>query len=208
MSTEAHTEETEGTEVDKVNTGALGTLVAVGLFAMISIATAVTALVRHDVEEEQATKDADSNQVVIALKNSQRGTLNGPAGYLDKGKGVVSLPIDIAKQVVVSELERDPNSATPPQPKTADAGVTETAAVQGDAGTAPAAPVEGAAKKPEETGKSTDEKKGAGAKPETVKEHATVAPVKPAPAPAKPASPPLSPTAASPGSQAPAPLKN
>jgi hypothetical protein len=199
MSSEADNAETDGTQVDRVNTGALGTLVAVGLFAMISIAAAVTALVRHDIEEEEATKDADSNQVVIALKNQQRGVLNGPAGYVDRKKGLVSLPIELAKQVVVGELERDPNSATPPAQKGADAGVAEAAS---------AAAASDGAKKPEETGKSGDTKKGTGTKPETVKEHGTVTKGAPAPATPRPSSPPLTPTAASPGAKAPGPLKN
>ncbi|MEI9947651.1 MAG: hypothetical protein WDO74_01365 [Pseudomonadota bacterium] len=114
--------EVAGTEADKINTGALGTLVAVGLFAMLSITAAVTALVRHDVEDEQVIKDADANDVVAALKASQRSTLNGPAGYVDRGKGLVSLPIALAEGLVVRELERDPNSATPPPPPKADAG--------------------------------------------------------------------------------------
>jgi hypothetical protein len=196
----------EATQTDTVNTGALGTLVAVGLFAMISIATAVAALVRHDVEEEEASKDADSNAVVVALKNSQRGVLNGPAGYVDRGKGLVSLPIDLAKQLVVSELEHDPSSATPPE--AANTGVTAaTSAAPGSA--ASAAPAGAGQKKPKETGKSEGAKKGAGAKPETVKEHGTVAPGQPAPATSmQPSSPPLTPTAASPGAKAPGPLKN
>jgi hypothetical protein len=183
--------EVEATEPDKVSTGALGTLVAVGLFAMISIAAAVTALVRHDIEEEQATKDADSNQVVIALKNQQRGVLNGPAGYVDRAKGLVSLPIEVAKALVVSELARDPNSATPPAPKGAPS-----AAAPAETATAPTGED---AKKPAETGKSEGDKKGAGSKPETVKEHGTI--------PGKPSAP-LTPTAASPGAKAPGPLKN
>jgi hypothetical protein len=208
MSTEAHnaeTEATEATEVDKVNTGALGTLVAVGLFAMISICAAVTALVRHDIEVEQSDKDADANQTVIALKAAQRGVLNGSPGYLDRGKGLVSLPIETAKQIVVAELARDPNSATPPG---ADPGATPAVTAAASDSSTPSAPSDG--KKPEETGKSVDGKKGAGTKPETVKEHGTMAPRKPAPAPApgKPSSPPLSPTAASPGAKAPGPLKN
>jgi hypothetical protein len=181
----------EATEPDKVSTGALGTLVAVGLFAMISIAAAVTALVRHDIEEEQATKDADSNQVVIALKNQQRGVLNGPAGYVDRAKGLVSLPIDVAKALVVSELARDPNSATPPAAKGAPSAAVPAGAT--------AAPSGDDAKKPAETGKSEGDKKGAGSKPETVKEHGTM--------PGKPSAP-LTPTAASPGAKAPGPLKN
>jgi hypothetical protein len=119
--------EVSGTEADKINTGALGTLVAVGLFAMLSITAAVTALVRHDVEIEQASKDADANQVVTELKASQHSALNGPAGYVDRGKGVVSLPIDLAKGLVVSELARDPNSATPAPPPKAEPAATEAA---------------------------------------------------------------------------------
>jgi len=200
MSTEAHNAETDSTEVDKVNTGALGTLVAVGLFAMISICAAVTALVRHDIDVEQSEKDGDANETVIALKAAQRGVLNEPPSYVDRGKGVVSLPIQTAQQVVVAELARDPNSATPPA---TDAGV---ASATSASGTPPAADV---AKKPEETRQSTAEKKGAGAKPETVEDQGSRASGKPAPAhPAPPLSPPLSPTAASPGAKAPGPLKN
>ncbi|HTA89574.1 MAG TPA: hypothetical protein VK745_08360 [Polyangiaceae bacterium] len=202
MSTDAHSVDTdtevEATQPDKINTGALGTLVVVGLLAMISITAAVTALVRHDIDEEQSEKDADANQVVIALKNQQRGVLNGPAGYVDRTKGIVSLPIDIAKQLVVSELQRDPNSATPPAPPAAASAAS--AAAPADAAAAPATD----GKKPEETGKSENDQKGAGAKPETGKEHATMAPAKPA----QPSSPPLTPTAASPGAKAPGPLKN
>lgn len=139
MSTEADNVDTSaevaGTEADKINTGALGTLVAVGLLAMISITAAVTALVRHDLEVEEAQKNTDANQVVTDLKASQRGTLNAPAGYVDRGKGTVSLPIDLAKGLVVGELEKDPLSATPPAKP--DAGVEVTAAiVDGGAGAA------------------------------------------------------------------------
>ncbi|MEO6600550.1 MAG: hypothetical protein ABIQ16_11790 [Polyangiaceae bacterium] len=141
MSTEADNVDTSaevaGTEADKINTGALGTLVAVGLLAMISITAAVTALVRHDIEVEEAHKDADANQVVTALKAKQRATLNGPSGYVDRGKGTVSLPIDLAKGLVVSELGKDPNRATPPAPIKPDAGVeVTTAAVDGGASAA------------------------------------------------------------------------
>jgi hypothetical protein len=98
MSSEAHDtgKEVDGTQVDKVNAGALGTLVAVGLLAMISITAAVTALVRHDIEVEESDKAADANQVVISLKDAQRGDLNAPAHYADR-KGTVALPIDLAK---------------------------------------------------------------------------------------------------------------
>ena len=201
MSTEAQNVDTEGsdaTETDRVNTGALGTLTVVSLLSMIAITTAVTALVRHDMEEEEATKDADSNAVVLALKSTQRGVLNAPASYVDRGKGVVSLPIDIAKQLVVSELERDPNSATP-------AAVTAGAASP-SSGAAPAA---GSETKPDQPGKAQDQKKGAGAKPETVKELNVLKRGAPGTAvPKQPSSPPLTPTAASPGAKSPGPLQH
>src|SRR3954463_427356 len=137
MSTEADNVDTSaevaGTEADKINTGALGTLVTVGLFAMLSITAAVTALVRHDIEAEEAVKDADANQVVVDLKAAQRGSLTGPAKYVDRNKGVVSLPIDIAKGLVVAELQRDPNSATPPAAQKADAAANSSAAGAGGA---------------------------------------------------------------------------
>jgi hypothetical protein len=212
MSTEADpavTDGSEATQVDRVNTGALGTLVAVGLFAMISIATAVTALVRHDVEEEEATKDADQNQVVIALKNEQRGILNGPAGYADRVKGRVTVPIELAKQLVLNDLARDPSSATPPS--TTDNAVTSTVAAS--AVGAPTSPSSEPAKKTAEAGTSGAEKKGPGARLEMVKDHKLTAPTKSPPASAPSAtaaerSAPLTPTAASPAAKAPGPLKN
>ena len=118
MSTEAHDtgKEVDGTQADKVNAGALGTLVAESLLAMLSITAAVTALVRHDIEVEESEKASDANQVVIGLKDSQRGALNSPAGYVDRGKGLISLPIDLARGLVLGELQKDPNSATPAPP--------------------------------------------------------------------------------------------
>ena len=200
MSSEAHDtgKEVDGTQVDKVNAGALGTLVAVGLLAMLSITAAVTALVRHDIEVEESEKAADANQVVIGLKDSQRGALNSPAGYVDRAKGIVSLPIDLAKGLVLSELQKDPNSATPAPPaKTepvataaaADAGVTAT-----DAGTKA---------EPSRQGEPAKEKP-AEAKP------APATSAKPAPSPSDaPASlPKPTPTAATPGAESPGPINH
>src|SRR6478736_5349822 len=126
--------EVAATEADKINTGALGTLVTVGLFAMLSITAAVTALVRHDIESEEAVKDADANQVVTDLKAKQHGELSGPAKYISRSKGVVSLPIDVAKGLVVAELQRDPNSATPPAPQKAEVATDAAAAAGGASG--------------------------------------------------------------------------
>lgn len=190
--------EVAGTEADKLNTGALGTLVTVGLFAMLSITAAITALVRHDLGVEEAIKDADANQVVTDLKAAQRGALTGPAKYVDRSKGVVSLPIDIAEGLVVSELQRDPNNATPPAK--ADAGA-EAAAPAGAGGAPASAPGETGSAKPNEPGA---EGKGTPAKPEPGRETHKPTPAdsaKPSPVPTP------TPTAATPGAEAPGPTK-
>jgi hypothetical protein len=188
MSSEAHDtdKEVDGTQVDKINAGALGTLVAVGLLAMVSITAAVTALVRHDIEVEESEKASDANQVVISLKDSQRGTLNSPAGYLDRGKGLVSLPIDLAKGLVVSELQKDPNSATPAAPAKAEAAVTEAAA---DAGAASA---------------KAEKEKATEPKPAP----ATSAKTAPPPSAAPVVLPKPTPTAATPGAESPGPINH
>jgi hypothetical protein len=198
MSSEAHDtgKEVDGTQVDKVNAGALGTLVAVGLLAMLSITAAVTALVRHDIEVEESEKAADANQVVIALKDSQRGALNSPAGYVDRGKGLVSLPIDLAKGLVVSELQKDPNSATPPAPPKAGAAATEAAVDGGVTSTDAGAKVE-----PSSKGEPAKEKPAA-PKPTP----ATSA--KPAPSVVPAGMPKPTPTAATPGAESPGPVNH
>jgi hypothetical protein len=192
MSSEAHDtgKEVDGTQVDKVNAGALGTLVAVGLLAMLSITAAVTALVRHDIEVEESEKAADANQVVISLKDSQRGTLNSPAGYLDRGKGLVSLPIDLAKGLVVSELQKDPNSATPPPPAKA-----EPVAAQGAASDA------GVKTEPSSNGEPAKEKA-------TEPKPAPATSAKPSPSAAPASLPKPTPTAATPGAESPGPVNH
>jgi hypothetical protein len=197
MSTEAHDtgKEVDGTQVDKVNAGALGTLVAVGLLAMISITAAVTALVRHDIEVEESDKAADANQVVISLKDAQRGDLNAPAHYADR-KGTVALPIDLAKGLVVSELQKDPSSATPTPPAKADAGSTAATAIESaDAGA-----------KAEPATKEAEPKPA----PASSAKPGLAASAKPALAPsAAPATMPKpTPTAATPGAESPGPVNH
>lgn len=205
MSSEAENVDTvaavDATEADKINTGALGTLVAVGLFAMISITAAMTALVRHDLDAEEAQKATDANRVVTELKAAQRGALTGAPTYVDRNKGLVSLPIDVAKAVVVKELERDPGSATPPPsavpaqlaPAAVDSGAA--AATLGTGGAAE--PNKGAA-----TAKPTESSQAPKLKPEPGREVTQPAPG--SSAKSAPVSAPT-PTAATPGAQAPGP---
>jgi hypothetical protein len=101
------------TEADDVNSGALGTLLAVGAFVTLGIALVVTALVRSEMSEELQNKEAGADQAYRDLVNEQSAKLNAPAAYVDRDKGLVSLPIERAMELTVASLKKDPNSATP-----------------------------------------------------------------------------------------------
>jgi hypothetical protein len=180
------------TETDKIKTGALGTLVAVGLFATLSIMLAVTALVRFSVHGVSDQRQDLAMKPYRDLHAEQSGKLGAAPVWTDKGQGKVSMPIERAKAKVLAELAKDPSSATPPAP--APTGAADAAGA--DAG---AAPSEGAAPAPAPA--STEaalEKKPAPAAtvasakpaaPATTAAAAPAAPPAPAPAPAAPAAP-------------------
>lgn len=172
------------TEADKVNDGALATLVAVGTFAMIGICAFVTALVRHEVSSETERKEAGADRQLRDVAAAQKAKLAAPPAWVDKGKGLVSLPIDRAKELVLGDLARDPNSATPPPPVPPDAGAA-TDANLGDAGAEAAdagvAPEAGAAEQSAVEGGAPKENQGGASQPAEKKAEAT--PEAPAPAP-------------------------
>ena len=87
------------TESDNVNSGALGTLVAVGTIAFFGIALVVTALVRAELSEEVAKKDISADRPYRDLVAEQTAKLGAPAQYVDRNRGLVSLPIDRAMEL-------------------------------------------------------------------------------------------------------------
>lgn len=101
------------TEPDKINTGVLGTIVVVGAFAMLGISLAVTALVRAELDETEARLGQDFNRPVRELTTGQLGELTAPPAYVDEPKGIVSIPIERAMELVVRDLKRNPYAATP-----------------------------------------------------------------------------------------------
>ena len=193
------------TESDNVNSGALATLVAVGTFAMLGVCLVVTALVRSEIAEEVEKKEVSADRPFRDLVAEQTAQMNAPAAYKDRGRGLVSLPIDRAMDLVVSGLAKDPTSATPPPPAGGTGGVGGSAAEAagglggsgGVGGTASEAAHEaGEEKKPGEEPKPGEELKKEGDKPSEgdkpeKKEAPTPAPkpvpAAPTPAPAAPA---------------------
>jgi hypothetical protein len=191
------------TETDKIKTGALGTLVAVGLFATLSIMLAVTALVRYRVRGVADSRQDLAEQPYRDLREEQRSKISATPTWTDKGQGKVSMPIDRAKAKVLGELARDPANATPPAPAqpTGASDATGTAA-----GVVPGEGAPGAAPKGvQDSGATPEQSAPAPAAPAPSPTHAA-AQKKPAPATtvatAKPAAPT---TAAATAPAAPAP---
>ncbi len=125
------------TETDKVNTGALATIIVAGAMFVAGVASGVTALVRHETtlvgDEVGANADLGTVQ---KLKADQKAELAAPPAWDDKDKGIATIPIKHAMQLVVGEIEKNPEAATPAAPPaapTADAG-----APAEDKGAAPA----------------------------------------------------------------------
>jgi hypothetical protein len=199
------------TESDNVNSGALGTLVAVGTIAFFGIALVVTALVRAEMADELEKKEVSADRPYRDLVAEQTAKLNAPAAYTDRGRGLVSLPIERAMELTVAALAKDPNSATPPPPIGGAGGVGGTAATEaggtggvggmggsgGSAGSGPASggaePSEGGEPKPANDLKKEDEKKEPKkeapkpkAAPGAPGSPAAPAPLAPTPAPAAP----------------------
>ena len=147
------------TETDKVNTGALGTLVAVGTFATLTVILGVDALVRYEtaqLSEERASHASERYRGIVADQNAK---LSAPPAWSDKTKGLVTMPIAQAMGHVVADLARDPQSASPPPSAapapaaTGELGATEPPK-EGPEGAAPAsstAPAPAEAPKPAPT---------------------------------------------------------
>jgi hypothetical protein len=116
------------TEPDKTNNGVLGTIVAVGVFAMIAVSAAVTAMVRSEVSTAKAADGTVADlRTVRELKATQRSELAAGPKWVDKGKGLVAIPIDQAMDLVVDDLSKNPGLATlsPPEAEHTDAGAGE-----------------------------------------------------------------------------------
>jgi hypothetical protein len=90
------------TETDKVNIGALATLVAVGTFAMVGICLALVAFVREHVANEVSQKDVSADASFQSLKRAQLQKLE------------TGVPIEKVMGDVVREYSANPRAATPP----------------------------------------------------------------------------------------------
>ncbi len=113
----------------------LAALVALGLLGTVS---AVTVFVQSATEREVARKGgAVSTRAYRDLADAQRAELEEEAQWVDRRAGVLSIPIERAMELVVEELARDPENATPRAP--GEAASARRAPDRGAGATAPSA---------------------------------------------------------------------
>ena len=136
------------TQEDTVKTATIGTLVAVLALSVIVVALAVTAMVRSDERSLETARDSAANLgPVRELKTGQLAKLSAAPTFVDKAKGIVSVPIELAMKLEV-ESARKEQMAVPELGPSA----SETAVHPADAGSAPPPKIRGGGPEPASRG--------------------------------------------------------
>ncbi len=125
------------TQADKINTGAMATIVAVLAISVLGIAAALTALVRYETQAHGDQKGVSANMRSIReLTTKQRSELSAEPAWVDKDKQLVALPVERALELVILDLRKDANRATEGDAGAATATTGDAGAATGDAGAA------------------------------------------------------------------------
>jgi hypothetical protein len=171
-------------EPDKVNSGALATMIFLVALATLAVALVVTALVRQETARLRAAGDQNQERPYRQLRSEQESKLTGAPAWVDQGAGIASIPIHSAMQLVLEGVRENPLALSPGnKPKEEEEEADTTEASLADAA-------------PEASTDSAEENKDEKTAPKTV------APAPKAPVPAAPAPVPAAPAPAAP---APAP---
>lgn len=91
---------------DYVNSAALATMIALTSLATVGAALAVTALVRSEQQELAAIREEPMSRDVRSLRAEQERQLNADPAWVDREKGLVSLPIDKAMELTLQDIRR------------------------------------------------------------------------------------------------------
>lgn len=110
-------EEKEHTEPDNINVGLVATVTVVGAVLTLSIALALTALVRNEASSHSNEVGAFADLGTVArLKAEQQAKLEQGPTWAKKEDGLVALPIDRAMQLVTADIRKNPALATKAPP--------------------------------------------------------------------------------------------
>lgn len=91
---------------DHVNSAALATMIALTALATVGAALAVTALVRSEQGDLAAIREEPMSRDVRSLRAEQEGELTAAPAWVDREKGLVSLPIDKAMALTLEDIRR------------------------------------------------------------------------------------------------------
>ncbi len=102
-------------EPDEVNNGALATIIVIVALATLGIALVVTSLVREETAALSAEKEVATPQdgEYRQLKATQLAEINAAPAWRDREKGMVSIPIDRAMELVAESIRTNPFNLSP-----------------------------------------------------------------------------------------------
>lgn len=100
-------------EPDKVNSGALAMVLGLVALSTLAVALVVTALVRDEVDKTKDIRDATQENAYRQLKAEQLSELDASPSFIDRAKGVVSIPIDRAMALTLDAIRRNPEKLSP-----------------------------------------------------------------------------------------------
>lgn len=121
-------------EEDKVNAGLVGTIAIAGAIFVLAIAWVLTAVVRTEVERDAQEKGAHANLKEIKQIRAEQAAAMSSAGVVSKEKQLYAIPADRAMKKVVTEIQQDPNAASPPLPEDDEEDAGADGGDAGDAG--------------------------------------------------------------------------
>lgn len=94
------------TQPDHVNSGAIATMFALTALATVAAALGITALVRSEQGELGSVRDEPISRAYRSLRAEQETSLKAPPAWVDREKGLVSLPIDKAMELTLQDIRR------------------------------------------------------------------------------------------------------
>lgn len=110
-------------EADNVNSGALATMIALVALATLAIALVVTMLVRQETDSISSSRAGTQENAVRSLKAEQLVELGAQPSWLDRAKGLVSMPIERAMKLTLEAVRKNPRALSPLPPGKEDEGM-------------------------------------------------------------------------------------
>lgn len=138
---------------DHVNSAALATMIALTALATVGAALAVTALVRTEQDDLAAIREEPISRDVRSLRAEQERELTAAPVWVEREKGLVSLPIDKAMALTLEDIRRGHTVVGTRKAEEEESGEPETG---DEAGSSESGATDDAAESPETSKESTE----------------------------------------------------